>query len=165
MGATEIKIFSDEGISGVKGREDRKGLNNLIVSATRKELDKVLVWSVDRLGRSLKSLVATLEDLQDTGVALYFHQQALDTSTSAGKAMFGMLAIFSSFEAEIIKERINAGLARAKSNGVVLGRRRIGTLVAKQILLLRGQGKTMKAISKIVGVSDASVCRIIQKAA
>src|SRR6202021_2218166 len=83
----------------------------------------VAAWSVDRLGRSLTDLLSILQHLKDKSVDLFLHQQGLDTSTTAGKAMFQMLGVFAEFERGIITERINAGLARARASGIKLGRR------------------------------------------
>jgi DNA invertase Pin-like site-specific DNA recombinase len=88
-----------------------------------KEFDIIAAWSVDRLGRSLTDLLGILQGLHDKGVDLFLHQQGLDTSTTAGKAMFQMLGVFAEFERGIIRERVNAGLARARANGIKLGRR------------------------------------------
>ena len=160
MGADGIVIFSDNGISGAKGRDARKGLDELMKAATRREIDKVLVWSVDRLGRSLSGLVETLSGLQDTGAELYFHKQAIDTGTASGRALFGMLSVFSEFEREMIKERVNAGLARAKANGIVLGRRNTTDHLAKQVLEMRGSGKTFRDIAKTLGISTYTAHRL-----
>ena len=167
MGATEVRIFSDDGISGAKGRYEREGLDNLLKAATRRELDKVLVWSVDRLGRSLKHLVVTLEELEQTGVALYLQKQAVDTSTASGKALFGMLAIFSSYEREIITQRINSGLDRARRNGVVLGRRNTTDHLGEQALRLKATGSSYRHIASELGVSVYTAHRLVkgQKAA
>lgn len=162
MGADEIVVFSDNGISGAKGREARKGLDELMKAATRREIDKVLVWSVDRLGRSLSGLVETLSDLQGTGAELYFHKQAIDTGTASGRALFGMLSVFSEFEREMIRERVNAGLARAKANGVVLGRRNTTDYLAKQVLEMRGSGKTFRDIAKALEISTFTAHRLSQ---
>lgn len=162
MGADEIVVFSDNGISGAKGREARKGLDELMKAATRREIDKVLVWSVDRLGRSLSGLVETLGDLQGTGAELYFHKQAIDTGTASGRALFGMLSVFSEFEREMIRERVNAGLARAKANGVVLGRRNTTDYLAKQVLEMRGSGKTFRDIAKALEISTFTAHRLSQ---
>jgi DNA invertase Pin-like site-specific DNA recombinase len=162
MGAAEIVVFSDNGISGAKGREARKGLDELMKAATRREIDKVLVWSVDRLGRSLSGLVETLGDLQGTGAELYFHKQAIDTGTASGRALFGMLSVFSEFEREMIRERVNAGLARAKANGVVLGRRNTTDHLAKQVLGMRGSGKTFRDIAKALEISTYTAHRLSQ---
>jgi DNA invertase Pin-like site-specific DNA recombinase len=79
-------------------------------------------WSVDRLGRSLQDLIEVLSDLHAKGVDLYLHQQGLDTSTPSGRAMYQMMGVFAEFERAIIRERVMSGLARAKSEGVTLGR-------------------------------------------
>jgi DNA invertase Pin-like site-specific DNA recombinase len=122
-----VATFTDEGISGAKGRDQRPGLNSLLEGVTRRDFDKVMAWSVDRLGRSLPDLLAVMGELKAKGVDFYLHQQSLDTSTPAGKAMFQMLGVFSEFEREIIRERVNSGLARAKAQGKKLGRPRRDT--------------------------------------
>lgn len=119
---TVVRKFEDRGISGSKGRDARPGLDSLLRIAAAGEIDMVAAWSVDRLGRSLSNLVAFLSDLQAAGVGLYLHQQALDTSTPSGRAMFGMLGVFAEFERAMIQERVNSGLKRAKLAGTKLGR-------------------------------------------
>src|SRR6266511_269464 len=94
----------------------------MLRAVARKQFDMVAAWSVDRLGRSMQHLVSCLSELQAKGVDLYLHQQALDTSTPAGDAMFGMLSVFAQFEPALIRERVNAGLARARAKGTLLGR-------------------------------------------
>src|ERR1700689_5076251 len=118
-----LKVFQDAGISGAKGRDKRPGLDAMMKAVNAKEFDMVAAWSVDRLGRSLTDLLAILQGLQDKGIDLFLHQQGLDTSTTAGKAMFQMLGVFAEFERGILRERINAGLARARASGTKLGRR------------------------------------------
>src|SRR5262249_49714811 len=86
----------------------------LLKAAVRREIDMIAVWSSDRLGRSLKHLIEVLETIKATGTGLYIHTQALDTTTPGGRAMFGMLSVFSEFEREMIMARVNPGLARAK---------------------------------------------------
>jgi DNA invertase Pin-like site-specific DNA recombinase len=117
-----VKVFEDAGISGAKGRDQRPGLDALLKAVNAKEFDMVATWSVDRLGRSLTDLLSILQCLRDKGVDLFLHQQGLDTSTTAGKAMFQMLGVFAEFERGIIRERVNAGLARAREKGVTPGR-------------------------------------------
>ena len=119
-----VKIYEDNGISGAKGRAHRPGLDAMMKAVNAKEFDMVASWSVDRLGRSLTDLLSILQGLHEKGVGLFLHQQGLDTSTTAGKAMFQMLGVFAEFERGIIRERVNAGLARARANGTKLGRRR-----------------------------------------
>ncbi len=117
-----VTTYTDEGISGAKGRDKRPGLDALLKGVARKEFDVVAAWSVDRLGRSLQDLIGTLNELKAKNVDLYLHKQGLDTATPAGKAMFQMLGVFAEFEREIIAERIHAGLARAKEQGTKSGK-------------------------------------------
>src|SRR5271167_4683239 len=106
--------FSDEGISGAKGRDKRPEFDRLLKEVVRGKIDVVAAWSVDRLGRSLQDLVGFLGELNAAGCDLYLEKQAVDTSTPAGKAMFGMLGVFSEFERSMIVERVRAGMARAQ---------------------------------------------------
>ncbi|WP_208542136.1 recombinase family protein [Brevundimonas naejangsanensis] len=107
-----VATFTDEGISGVKGRDRRPGYDALLKGVARKDFDQIMAWSVDRLGRSLPDLVAFLNDIQSKSVDLYLHQQGLDTSTPSGRMMFQMLGVFAEFERSMIRERILAGLRR-----------------------------------------------------
>ena len=94
----------------------------MLKAAVRRKFDMIAAWSVDRLGRSLQDLVAFLGELKAAGVDLFLHQQALDTSTPSGRALFQMLGVFAEFEAAMIRERTRAGLARARAQGKRLGR-------------------------------------------
>ena len=157
----DVKI--DHGISGSKGRQQRPALDETLKSITQRKADRVLVWSVDRLGRSLQDLVSTLNDIKAAGADLYIHQQAIDTSTPAGKALFGMLGIFAEFEREIIRERVVSGLDRAKANGVRLGRKPVAPIIVKKVKELRATGMTQTAIAKSVGISQAKVSALLKK--
>jgi DNA invertase Pin-like site-specific DNA recombinase len=159
-----IARFTDEGISGAKGRDQRPGLKSLMEGVTRRDFDKVMAWSVDRLGRSLPNLLEVMGELKAKGVDLYLHQQSIDTSTPAGKAMFQMLGVFSEFEREIIRERVNSGLARARAQGKKLGRPRRDT--AKRlsaIRKLRKQGVGINKIARKLRVGVSVVQRIVQQ--
>jgi DNA invertase Pin-like site-specific DNA recombinase len=156
-----VTTFQDAGISGAKGRDTRPGLDRLLKAATRREFELVAAWSVDRLGRSLQDLVATLTELHALGVGLYLHQQAVDTTTPAGKALFQMAGVFAEFEREMIRERINAGLARAKAEGRKLGRRPVGAEVEKRIRELRALGTGILKIGREVGVGTSVVQRVV----
>src|SRR5438477_6636519 len=114
-----VKVYEDAGISGAKGRDNRPGLDAMMKAVNAKEFDMVASWSVDRLGRSLTDLLSILQGLHDKGVGLFLHQQGLDTTTTAGKAMFQMLGVCAEFERGIIRERVNAG----RANATRLGRR------------------------------------------
>jgi DNA invertase Pin-like site-specific DNA recombinase len=157
-----VAKFTDEGISGAKGRDQRPGLNSLMEGVTRRNFDKVMAWSVHRLGRSLSDLLSVMGELKAKGVDLYLHQQSLDTSTPAGKAMFQILGVFSEFEREIIRERVNSGLARAKAQGKKLGRPRRDTpkrLAAIRKLRKRGIG--INKIASKLGIGVSVVQRVL----
>jgi DNA invertase Pin-like site-specific DNA recombinase len=150
-----VGTFTDNGISGAKGRKDRPAFDKLLKSVTRREVDLVAAWSVDRLGRSLTDLLSFLGELHAEGCDLYLHQQGLDTSTPAGRAMFQMMGVFAEFERAIIRERVIAGLARAKAEGRVLGRPMVNPEVEGEIRHLRSCGVGIQKIARTlkVGVS------------
>jgi DNA invertase Pin-like site-specific DNA recombinase len=158
-----VKVYEDAGISGAKGRDKRPGLDAMMKAVIAKEFDMVAAWSVDRLGRSLTDLLSILQGLQEKGVGLFLHQQGLDTTTSAGKAMFQMLGVFAEFERGIIRERVNAGLARARANGTKLGRRRVKPSVEARILELRDAGDGILKIGKKLGVGTSVVQRVFKE--
>ena len=153
--------YVDHGISGARGRRDRPQFDALLRGVTRKEFDVVAAWSVDRLGRSLQGLVGFLVDLQAKGVHLYLHQQALDTSTPSGKAMFGMLGVFAEFERAIIQERVRAGLARARAKGTILGRPKVGAATERRIRELTAQGVGKVKTARTLGIGVSVVQRVL----
>lgn len=157
------KVYEDAGVSGAKGRDKRPGLDALLRAVNSKEIDMVATWSVDRLGRSLTDLLGILQGLHDKGVGLYLHQQGLDTSTTAGKAMFQMLGVFAEFERGIIRERVNAGLARARANGTKLGRRRVDPAVEARILELKASGQGILKIGRTLGIGTSVVQRVFKE--
>jgi DNA invertase Pin-like site-specific DNA recombinase len=144
-----VTEFSDKGISGAKGREQRPGLNKLLKAVACREIDIVLAWSVDRLGRSLQDLLSLLAELHAKGIDLYLHQQGLDTSTPAGKALFQMMGVFSEFERAIISERVRSGLERAKARFSVAA----GTTIRSEWHLFLSLRKKGVGIGKIARTS------------
>jgi DNA invertase Pin-like site-specific DNA recombinase len=118
-------------------------------------------WSVDRLGRSLTDLLSILQHLKDKGVDLFLHQQGIDTSTTAGKAMFQMLGVFAEFERGIIREKVNAGLARAKAKATKLGMRRVEPSVEARIRGLRSKGMGILKIGRTLAVGTSVVQRVV----
>jgi len=156
-----VATYDDNGVSGAKGREFRKEFDKLLKAAVRREFDLVAAWSVDRLGRSLQDLVGFLQELHGAGVDLYLHQQALDTTTPSGKAMFQMMGVFAEFERSMISERVKAGLARTKAKGTKLGRPRTSPKTEEQILKLRNQGMGMLRIGKELGIGTGVVQRVV----
>ncbi len=155
-----VATFTDEGISGAKGRDKRPGYDLLCRRVTRKEFDLVAAWSVDRLGRSLQDLVALLAELHAKGVDLYLHQQGLDTSTPAGKAMFQMMGVFAEFERAMIVERVKSGIARARSQGKHLGRPRLSAGQQRRIRDLLTAGTGIIKTAQIVGCGVSAVQRV-----
>jgi DNA invertase Pin-like site-specific DNA recombinase len=158
-----VAIYDDNGVSGAKGRQYRKEFDKLLRGAVRREFDLVAAWSVDRLGRSLQDLIGFLQELHGAGVDLYLHQQALDTTTPSGRAMFQMMGVFAEFERSMISERVKSGLARAKSNGKTLGRPKVSDEIEEQILTLRSEGKGMLAIGKKLGIGTSTVQRVVSQ--
>jgi len=157
QGWTVIETFTDV-ISGA--RASRPGLDSLMKSVSRKGVDMVMVWDVSRLGRSLSHLVSLLEEFQACGCDLYFHQNGLNTSTPSGKAMFQMLGVFSEFERSMIKERVKAGLNRARGQGKRLGRPPVPPIQIQKIKLLRQEGLSYRKIARQMDLSVATVHRL-----
>lgn len=158
-----VAAYEDAGISGAKGRDHRPGLDGLMKAVARREVDMVAAWSVDRLGRSLTDLLDVLKDLHAKGVDLFLHQQGLDTSTPSGRAMFQMLGVFAEFERSMIRERVIAGLARAKADGTKLGRPSIEEADAGKadtIRILLGEGVGVRRIARDLEVGVGTVLRI-----
>jgi DNA invertase Pin-like site-specific DNA recombinase len=158
-----VAEFSDAGISGSKGRDQRAGFDRLMQGIARREFDMVAAWSVDRLSRSLSHLVAFLGEIHGKGIDLYLHTQGLDTSTPTGKAMFQLLGVFAELERSIITERINAGIARAKAAGKHCGRPRVSTPVENRIRELLRAGVGIITTARKVGVGTGTVQRIKQE--
>lgn len=156
-----VATFTDTGISGAKGRKDRPGYDKLLKAITRREVDLVAAWSVDRLGRSLTDLLSFLGEIHAKGCDLYLHQQGLDTSTPAGRAMFQMMGVFAEFERAIIRERVMMGLARAKAEGKVLGRPTVGTAVELKIRDLKTAGFGIRRIASNLGIGVSTVQRVV----
>ena len=155
-----VQVYDDNGVSGAKGRAFRKAFDRLLKDATRRKFDLVAAWSVDRLGRSLQDLVAFLGDLEAAGVGLYLHQQALDTTTPSGRAMFQMCGVFAEFERAMIRERVCAGLARTRAKGTVLGRPRVPAEVEAAIRGRLAAGRGQLATAKELGVGVGTVRRV-----
>lgn len=156
-----VEVYVDHGISGAKGREGRPAFDRLCSDAVRRKFDVVAAWSVDRLGRSLQDLVGFLSELRGAGVDLFLHQQGIDTTTPAGKMLFQVMGVFAEFERAMIRDRVNAGLARAKAQGKQLGRRKIAAKVERAIRAdLQAGGAGIQKLAKQHGVGVGTVQRI-----
>jgi DNA invertase Pin-like site-specific DNA recombinase len=160
-GHTVVGTYEDQGISGAKGRDKRPGLDRMLKDAVKRKIDMVAAWSVDRLGRSLVDLLGTLSCLKDSSVGLFLHQQGLDTSTSAGNAMFQMLGVFAEFERAIIVERVNAGLARARVRGTksgrAIGRPAVSDKAVQAARCALEAGSTIRQAAQMAGLSVGKV--------
>ena len=156
-----VAEYADAGVSGAKGRDQRPQFDKMLKAATRGEIDMIAAWSVDRLGRSLQGLIEFLGEIKGAGVDLFLHQQALDTSTPAGKAMFQMLGVFAEFERSIIVARVHAGLKRARKEGKQLGRPKVAYDVERKIKAALAKGDDgMHKIAARYNVGTGTVQRI-----
>ena len=144
--------------SGSSQREQRE---TLIAAARRREIDVVLVWRLDRWGRSVADLVSTLQELQHLGVGFVSLTEALDLTTPAGRAMAGLLAVFAEFEREILRERVRAGLDHARQQGKRLGRPPSAAFKAVQARKLHRQGISNSEIARQLQISRTSVRRLL----
>jgi DNA invertase Pin-like site-specific DNA recombinase len=143
------------------GAVERKAREQLIEAARRREIDVVLVWRLDRWGRSLVDLVVTLKELAGLGVSFVSLTEALDLTTPTGRAMAGLLSVFAEFEHEILRERIRAGIAEARLNGKHLGRPVTVGKQASQIRKLYRGGVSKAEIARRLDISRTSVRRIL----
>jgi DNA invertase Pin-like site-specific DNA recombinase len=154
-------VYADAGVSGAKGRDRRPEFDRMLKDAVRRKFDLLAAWSVDRLGRSLPDLVDALKELHAAGVGLFLHEQALDTTTPAGAAMFGMMGVFAQFERAMIRERVKAGLARVVAEGEKkLGRPRVGADVERRVREMRQAGRGINAVARELKIGVATVQRI-----
>ncbi len=159
-----VAVFEDAGISGAKGRDQRPGFAAMMRAVARREFDMVAAWSVDRLGRSLTDLLEFLKDLHAKKVDLFLHQQGLDTSTPSGRAMFQMMGVFAEFERAMIRERVLAGIARARSEGRALGRKRLEDSDAAKVTAIRKartRGLGIRRIATDLHVGVGTVLRVL----
>jgi DNA invertase Pin-like site-specific DNA recombinase len=159
-GWTVVELYSDNGVSGAKGREQRPAFDRLCKDAIGGKLDMVAAWSVDRLGRSVLHLAQFVEEMRAAGVGLYLHKQGVDSSTPTGRAMLSMCATFAELEREIIRERIHSGLARARAKGKKLGRPTVSERTEDAIrkMLTKGTGKLK--IARELGIGVSTVQRV-----
>ena len=157
----EIVEEYNETISGTKGINERTELNRLLIDAGRKKFDKVVVWSVDRVGRSMKHLVTVLSQLKDLGCDIYSYKQAIDTSTTMGSSFFHMVGIFAELENNMRAERQKIGIRRALENGAKFGRKtKLDEATISTISDMRKQGQSIRKIAKQVNLGIATVHKV-----
>ena len=162
-GLPVVSEFTDEGVSGAKGRDKRTGFDNLIKGAIKKDFDTILVWSVDRLGRSLQDLVSFLNEIHSVDCDLYIHQSGVDTSTPAGKMMFQMCGVFAEFERGMIRERVKSGQDRAKSQGKHIGRpSNLNDGLVHSVKYMRDQGVGIRKIARDLKIGVSTVYKVLE---
>ncbi len=153
--------YVDLGVSGAK--ESRPELNRMIAAAHRRQLDAVLCWKLDRLGRSLKHLVVTIEDLASYGVAFVSLRDNLDLSTPSGRLMLHIIGAMAEFERELIRERVSAGIHAARARGQRIGRPRV-YVSPEKVCQMREEGVPWREVSRRLGVGVATAVRAAQGA-
>jgi DNA invertase Pin-like site-specific DNA recombinase len=146
------------------GSKERRGRESLLMAARRREIDVIVVWRLDRWGRSVADLMATLRELTELGVGFVSLAEALDLATPSGRAMAGMLAIFAEFEREILRERVRAGIAQARKEGRPHGRPRTASLKADEVIRLKAESVSHSEIARRLGIGRTSVRRILRAA-
>ncbi len=162
MNYTIVAEFVDNGISGMKTRQNRPALDQLMKSSTQRKFDMVMCWSIDRLGRSLQNLVEILNELQALKIDLFFLQQGMDTSTPSGRMIFSIFGAIGEFERNLIRERVIAGQKRAVANGVKIGRpSKMNDGLRSAIQLLREKGMGIKQIARELKVGIGTVYSVI----
>jgi putative DNA-invertase from lambdoid prophage Rac len=152
---TEVRDVS----SGALQRPQRE---QLLQAARRRQIDAVLVWQLDRWGRSVADLMVTLQELNELGVGFVSLTEALDLTTPTGRAMAGLLAVFAEFEREILRERVRAGIAQARQQGKPHGRPPTARRKAPQVRELFAGGLSQSAIARQLAIGRTSVRRILE---
>jgi DNA invertase Pin-like site-specific DNA recombinase len=146
------------------GASKRPGRESLLIAAKKREVDLSVVWRLDRWGRSVADLMTTLRELTDLGVGFISLTEALDQTTSSGRAMTGMLAIFAEFEREILRERVKAGIAQARKEGRRHGRPKTASLKAEEVFPLKAERVSHSEIARRLGIGRTSVKRVLDQA-
>jgi DNA invertase Pin-like site-specific DNA recombinase len=153
-----VEEFTDQGVSGCK--ESRPALNRLMSDACRRRFGAILVWKIDRFGRSLKHLVNALAELAALGVAFISLRDNLDLSTPSGRLMFQIIGAMAEFERALIQERVRAGLRNARAKGRRLGRPRV-IVDASRIVCLRSQGRSWSQITAEMKIGKGTAQRAV----
>jgi DNA invertase Pin-like site-specific DNA recombinase len=160
-----VEVYQDSGISGAKGRDKRPAYDRLLKDATARKFDVIAAWSLDRLGRSMADLVAFLGEVQALKLDLYLHKERIDTSTPYGKMIYHIAGAFAEFEREVIRERIFAGLRRARKQGTrsgrAIGRPKVAAKVEAAVRAARAKGDGIQRIARDLGVGVSVVQRVV----
>jgi DNA invertase Pin-like site-specific DNA recombinase len=158
--ATVVATFIDKGISGIK--KDRDALNAMLDAAKSHKFDTLYVYSIDRLSRSVKTLIETVETLNELGVTIVFKREAIDTQSAMGQFFLTVLGSLAQFEREIMIERINAGISRAKSEGKKLGRpSKMNDGLRNAVTMLHTKGVSIRDIAKTCSIGIGTIYKIL----
>ena len=159
-GYTIYKEYCDEGVSGAKS--SRPALNSLMQDAMKRRFDAVVVWKLDRLGRSLSHLLKTLEEFESLGIDFVAFNQNIDTTTPTGRLMFSMIGAFAEFERELIRERVKAGMQTAKEKGQHIGRP-FTVVDNRKVHELRNQGLSIRKVAKEMDIKPSRVQYVLKR--
>lgn len=160
--AKVVATFVDKGISGIK--KDRDALNQMISAARAGKFDTLYCMSIDRLSRSTKNLIETVEILNDLGITIVFQRENIDTKTAMGQFFLTVLGSLAQFEREIMRERINAGIARAKSQGKKMGRPSVvNESLRNAVTMLYQKGVSIRDIAKTCTIGVGTTYKIINE--
>ena len=149
-----------EKVSGAKGRGDRPELDRLLKDLHTRKVDNVMVWKLDRLGRSVADLLNTIEVIRTSGANLYSREDGIDTNTSMGKLMFTVVSAFAEFQRDIINENVRAGQARAMAKGVRFGRPPLKDRKRKRIETALREGKSVRVTAKELNIPVGTVAKV-----
>jgi DNA invertase Pin-like site-specific DNA recombinase len=165
-GWSVVETYTDHGISGAKGRDQRPAFDRLCKDATRRRFDVVMVAALDRVGRSVQNVSAFLAEMTQLGVAVYCHREAIDGSTPTGRAMLSMCSVFAELERDLLRDRINAGIARARTQGTksgkAIGRAPLGPEIVAKVKQALADGLSIRAAAKAAGVSHGTAHNVVR---
>lgn len=157
-----VEVYEDQAVSGAKARDQRPAFQRMANDAAKGRINMVAAWALDRLGRTSRDVINFISDLPDQGVSLYLHKEQLDTSSAVGKLVLTIMAGVAEMERSRLVERINAGLARAKSQGKRIGRpTTVTTKTEQRIRDLRATGMGILKIGRTVGCGTSTVQRVL----
>jgi DNA invertase Pin-like site-specific DNA recombinase len=159
-GWTIVQTYEDQGISGAKGRDQRPAFDQMLMDAVRRRFDVLMVWSIDRLGRSVLHVANALAEVDAAGIRLYCDREGIDSSTPMGRAMIQMASVFGEQERSILRSRVLAGLDRVRQQGKRLGRPKVATKVEEAIRRHLSAGSGILKVAALVGCGSGTVQRI-----
>ena len=161
----EVVEFYDEIISGTKGVDERFELARMLKDAQRKKFEKLIIWSVDRLGRNLKNIIGVLSTLHESGIEVFSYKQGIDTSTTMGRSFMAITGIFAEIENDLRKERQSIGIKRAIAQGAKFGRKpKVNDRIRDEVVTLRSEGMSYRNIGKELGLTATTVQRAYRQA-